>query len=89
MEKSIATKEYRLFLRHLRHLRKRAGLTQVQLAERLGEPQSFVSKCEAGERRIDLIELRAICEAMDVSFITFIDEFDQAVQRSKKRKRSR
>lgn len=37
--------------------RKRAGLTQAQLAEELGKSQSFVAKCENGERRIDVIEL--------------------------------
>jgi transcriptional regulator with XRE-family HTH domain len=50
--------DYRLFIRRLRSARESAGLTQVEVAERLRVPQSFVSKCESGERRVDVIELR-------------------------------
>lgn len=52
--------EYRRFLARLRAAREGAGLTQVQVAARLGVPQSFVSKCESGERRVDVIELDAL-----------------------------
>ncbi len=79
MEKSIATRDYRLFLRRLREARKRAGLTQVELAGRLGEPQSFISKYERGERRLDLLEVRAICEAIGVSFVGFVGDLDRAI----------
>jgi len=48
---------YRLFLARLREARRRAGLTQVQAAARLKKPQSYVSKCESGERRVDVVEL--------------------------------
>lgn len=48
---------YRLFLRRLREARLAAGLTQAEVAAELGRPQSFVSKCESGERRIDVVEL--------------------------------
>jgi len=53
MEKSIHLVRYAVFLKTLKEARERAGLTQVQLAKRLGETQMFVSKCERGERRID------------------------------------
>jgi len=43
----------------LRQAREEAGLTQTQAATSLGKPQSFVSKCEIGQRRIDFIELKA------------------------------
>jgi transcriptional regulator with XRE-family HTH domain len=49
--------EYRRFLLRLRAARERAGLTQVEAARRLRVPQSYVSKCESGERRVDVIEL--------------------------------
>lgn len=55
-------------------------MTQVQLAGRLGQTQSFVSKCERGERRLDLVEGRAFCVAMGVSFPTFVTEFDREVR---------
>lgn len=42
--------------------RRQAGLTQVQVAKRLGRPHSYVSKCELGERRVDVIELRQLAK---------------------------
>jgi len=50
--------KYRLFLKRLRQAREEIGLTQTQVARRLARPQSFVSKCESGERRVDFVELR-------------------------------
>ena len=47
--------------------RHRAGLTQQELATRLGRPQSFVAKFERGERRIDVAEFIEIAKAMEVS----------------------
>ncbi len=49
--------EYRRFLVRLRSAREGSGLTQVEVARRLGVPQSYVSKCESGERRVDVVEL--------------------------------
>ena len=68
MQKSIHSSQYRAFLRLLQEARQRAGVTQEELARRLGESQSFVSKCERGERRLDIVEVRAFCEALGVSF---------------------
>ena len=48
---------YRQFMKKLRSARQEASLTQVQVATKLGRPQSFVSKCESGERRVDVVEL--------------------------------
>lgn len=48
---------YRPFLKHLRQTRQQAGLTQIEVARGLRRPQSFVSKCESGERRVDVVEL--------------------------------
>ena len=56
----------------LRDMRLEAGLNQVSLANRLGHPQSYISKYESGERRIDVLELRAICEALEVSLVEFV-----------------
>ena len=51
--------EYRNFLKRLRAARLRAGLSQHDVATRLRRPQAFVSKCERGERRVDVVELAA------------------------------
>lgn len=61
-------------------LRTEAGLRQVDLAERLGKPQSFVSKYESGERRLDLIELHSVCKALDVSLTTLAERFERALR---------
>ena len=76
MEKSLFSKGYITFLRHLRTAREGADMTQDELASRLRKTQSFVSKCERGERRIDVIELRAFCKALKVSFVDFIRTLD-------------
>jgi transcriptional regulator with XRE-family HTH domain len=66
MNRSSYRERYRDLLRMLRGERKRAGLTQAALAQRLAITQSVVSKCERGERRIDAIELLDFCEAIGV-----------------------
>ena len=61
----------------LRAARERAGLTQYALAERLGRSQSYVGKCEMGERRLDLVQLRDFCLALDVPFLEFVQKFEE------------
>lgn len=65
MEKSIHTAEYQRLCALLRQIRLEAGLTQVDVAARLDEPQSFVSKYESGERRLDVIELGYVARALE------------------------
>jgi len=64
------------FLSLLRQIRVEAGLRQGDLARKLGEPQSFVSRCESGERRLDLLELREICSAVGVSLADFVERLE-------------
>jgi transcriptional regulator with XRE-family HTH domain len=54
----IHSPDYQYLLKRLRQARAKAGLTQVQVAKALGKPQSYVTKCELGERRIDPIDLQ-------------------------------
>ena len=56
------SKRYRDFLERLRDARSELGLTQDEVARHLGKPQSFVSKCESGERRVDIVELERFAE---------------------------
>lgn len=79
MTKSVHTRNYRLFLELLIRARKDAGVTQEQLAKRLNRPQSFVSKCENGERRLDVIELLQILQAMGVDPLRFVKQVIKAV----------
>ena len=78
MEKSIYSREYKVFLEELRNARERSSLTQAQLAEKLGMTQSMISKMERGERRIDAVELRHICRALGTSLIKFITALDRS-----------
>ncbi len=55
------------FLQAIRRIRNEAGLTQVELAEQLGKPQSYISKYESGERKLDYLEVLDICEACGVT----------------------
>ncbi|MGB2580429.1 MAG: helix-turn-helix transcriptional regulator [Minisyncoccia bacterium] len=64
MSSSLHTKRYEQFRNLLIDKRKEAGLTQEDVARKLSKPQSFVSKYEKGERRIDLIEFIDIAEAI-------------------------
>lgn len=72
MARRIQVGAQQRFLALLRRIRQDAGLRQADLARKLGQPQSFVSKCESGERRIDILELREICRALGVSLTEFV-----------------
>lgn len=64
----------------LREIRVEAGLRQADLAAKLGQPQSFVSKYESGERRLDILELRQVCEAAGVTLEKFVARLEQSLQ---------
>lgn len=59
----------------LRQVRLDANLTQLQLAEKIGQIQSYVSKYENGEQRLDLIELEAVCKAVGISLTDFVERY--------------
>jgi transcriptional regulator with XRE-family HTH domain len=67
-----------LLQKTLRETRVQAGLLQEEVARRLGQPQSFVSKYETGERRLDLAELRDICEVLGISLEDLIQNIEGA-----------
>lgn len=64
MNSPLHEPDYRAFVEHLTALRKEMGVTQAALAAKLGKPQSFVSKFERHERRLDPAEFRVIVEAL-------------------------
>lgn len=82
MEKSAFSNEYRVLCRLLVSARKEAEVTQVELANRLKETQSEVSKFERGQRRLDVVQLRRWCLALGVEFPDFVRTYDKAVRRS-------
>lgn len=64
----------------LKQLRSDAGLRQSDLAERLQKPQSFVSKYESGARQLDIIELRAVCQALGIPLEKFVKKLEEAIK---------
>jgi transcriptional regulator with XRE-family HTH domain len=76
VKKSIHSTEQGELLGLLQAKRKKAGLSQAELAQRLGRSQSYVSKYESGELRLDLIQLREICRALGTTLSKFVREFE-------------
>jgi len=83
-QKSTHTIEYKLLTDLLIEERKKAGLTQIDLAERIGRPQKFVSKFETGQRRLDIVEFIWITEAIGADPVTLFKTV-AALNRSKRR----
>jgi len=74
--KSVFTSKHDRFRQMLIEARKSAGLTQMDLAERLNRPQSFVSKFERGERRLDVIEFLEVAHALGIDPIVFLKKLN-------------
>jgi transcriptional regulator with XRE-family HTH domain len=83
VKKSLSNKKQKVFLELLYQVRVNSGLRQIDLADKLNVNQSFISKIESGERRIDIIELIEICESIDVSIVDFIEKLSQKLNESK------
>ncbi len=69
------------FIHLLREIRREAGLTQVQLAERLDVLQCEISNYERGEKRLDIVELTQIVDAIGIPLNEFIDRFERMTGR--------
>jgi len=85
--RSLHSEDYRKLIAILLDARKRADLTQQQVADRLERPQSFIAKVEGGERRIDLVEFVALSRALDTDPRTLLDTLLKATSAAKKSKR--
>ena len=80
MSKSIHTPEQKQLELLLRQVRQEAGLTQGALAQLLNRPQTFVSKYELGERRLDVLQLRQICRAVGLTLEEFVRRLEVALR---------
>ncbi|MEW6030341.1 MAG: helix-turn-helix domain-containing protein [Chloroflexota bacterium] len=74
MTKTIYSEKYKAVLERLRQARKEKGLTQIEVADALGKHQSFVAKCESGERRIDIVELSEFASLYGKTMDFFLGE---------------
>jgi transcriptional regulator with XRE-family HTH domain len=84
MPKSSFSDEATIVRDLLRTSRERAGLTQLDVAKALNVPQSYVSKYETGERRLDFTETSAVCVTLGISIVDFAKEFAQRARRKAK-----
>jgi transcriptional regulator with XRE-family HTH domain len=73
MRGALQTRRYRQFLKRLKRARTEAGLTQLEAADQLRKPQSFVSKSESGERRVDVIELESFASVYGQPILFFYE----------------
>ncbi|WP_375494937.1 multiprotein-bridging factor 1 family protein [uncultured Nostoc sp.] len=74
MPKSVFSEEYNRFCQLLIEARKAAKLTQAELSAKLELPQSYVSKYERGERRLDVIEFLQVAQILEIDPLAFIEE---------------
>jgi transcriptional regulator with XRE-family HTH domain len=80
VKKNIYTKQQSQLKTLLRELRAEAELTQTELAARIEKDQTFVSKYESGERRLDVLEIREICLALGLTFEEFARRLEKALK---------
>ena len=80
MDKSAFTKNQLKLQKLLRDLREAVGLKQQEVADQIDEPQSFVSKYESGERRLDILELREICRALGLTLTEFSSRLETVIK---------
>ncbi|MCH8079111.1 MAG: helix-turn-helix transcriptional regulator [Proteobacteria bacterium] len=72
MSNRLWDKKHNTFRDTIKEIRNDRNLKQVELAKKLKKPQSFVSKYETGERKLDFVELSEICKVCDVSIEEFV-----------------
>jgi transcriptional regulator with XRE-family HTH domain len=72
----VLTPEHRRLAALLRTIRTEQGLTQEQVGERLDRRQGYISKYETAERRLDLIQLRDVAEALGVGLVDMVQRFE-------------
>ena len=75
MDKSIYTPEHQTLIELLRELRANASLTQEDVAARIGRHQPFVSGYESGQRRLDVVELATIAQALNTDIAIVVAEW--------------
>ena len=66
------SREYAVFTRQLRLARLKAGMTQVEAGRAFGRQQSFIAKCESGERRVDIVELKEFARIYGVPITSLV-----------------
>ncbi|WP_254509351.1 helix-turn-helix domain-containing protein [Anatilimnocola floriformis] len=87
LSKTIHGAQQKVLCRVLQGLRAAANLRQEDVADLLGRPQSFVSKYESGERRLDVLELRTVCQALGSDLVQFVLRLEKELSETPKNAR--
>jgi transcriptional regulator with XRE-family HTH domain len=82
MPSSLHSHNYQIFRGLLVSAREKSGLTQAQIAERLDKPQSFISKYERGERRLDLTEFIELAGVLEIDVVDFVSCYQSAISQT-------
>ena len=80
MKKKIYIAQRGRFVSLLREIRVEAGLTQMDLAARIEKDQAYVSRYESGQRRLDVLEVREICQAIGITLEEFARRMEEALK---------
>lgn len=81
---SVYSQDYSIFLECLRQARRRSGISQRELAQRLDKSASYVAKVETGYNRMDIHQIRCYLDAVEIPFLEFMQQFEEAVQQKLK-----
>lgn len=80
MKKRVYFAQRNLMTALLREVRLEAGLTQVELAARIEKDQAYVSRYESGQRRLDVLEVREICQAIGITLEGFVRRLEKVLK---------
>ena len=80
MKKKVYIAQRGRLVNLLREVRLEAGLTQTELAMRIGRDQTFVSKYESGQRRLDVLEVREICQVVGSTLEVFVKRLEETLK---------
>lgn len=80
MKKKVYIAQRGRLVNLLREMRAEAGLTQAALASLIGKDQAYVSRYESGQRRLDVLEVREICQAVGITLEGFVKRLEKALK---------
>jgi transcriptional regulator with XRE-family HTH domain len=83
MKKTNLNQQHEKLQSLLKEIRQDKGILQIDLAKNLNVPQSFISKYESGNRRLDILELRQVCQAVGISLEEFIQKLEERLNEAK------
>ena len=79
MQKTLTSERHKALINLLIKLREQAGMTQTELATKLGEYQSFVARLESGQRRLDVIEFLRLAKLLEFDEIELLKKLKRIV----------